>query len=86
MFGSTFYIMHEKQYIFFEISVLFGTGELNTYVYDSGGLYRRKFVSDGRQGENNDDHSRGRKASPVHSDTGITEAHERTAQRPLAGR
>ena len=44
MFGSTFYIMHEKQYIFFEISVLFGTGELNTYVYDSGGLYRRKYV------------------------------------------
>ena len=34
----------------------------------------------------NDDHSRGRKASPVHSDTGITEAHERTARRPLAGR
>ena len=26
------------------------------------------------------------KASPVHSDTGITEAHERTAGRPLAGR
>ena len=25
------------------------------------------------------------KASPVHSDTGKTEAHERTAQRPLAG-
>ena len=38
------------------------------------------------QGEDNDDHSRGRKASPVHSDTGITEAHEWTARRPLAGR
>ena len=41
---------------------------------------------DRRQGEDNDDHSRGRRASPVHSDTGITEAHERTARRPLAGR
>ena len=29
----------------FEMSVLFETGELNTYVYDdSGGLYRRKYV------------------------------------------
>ena len=36
--------------------------------------------------EDNDDHSRGWKASPVHSDTGITEAHERTARHPLAGR
>ena len=34
----------------------------------------------------NEDNSRGRKASPVHSDKGITEAHERTARRPLAGR
>ena len=29
---------------FFEMSVLFETGELNTYVDDSGGLYRRKHV------------------------------------------
>ena len=29
---------------FFEMSVLFEIGELNTYVYDSGGLYRRKYV------------------------------------------
>ena len=41
---------------------------------------------DRRQGEDNDDRPRGRKASPVHSDTGITEAHQRTARRPLAGR
>ena len=59
------------------MSVLFETGELNAYVYDGGGLYR-KHVKDRRQGEDNDDHSGGRKASPVHSDTGITEAHERT--------
>ena len=26
------------------MSVLFETGELNAYVYDSGGLYRRKYV------------------------------------------
>ena len=68
------------------MSVLFETGELNAYVYDGGGLYRRKYVWDRRQGEDNDDHSRGRKASPVHCDTGITEAHERTARRPLARR
>ena len=66
--------------------VLFETGELNTYVYDSGGLYRRNYVEDRRQGENNDNHSRGLKAFPVHSDTDMTEAHERTARRPLAGR
>ena len=29
---------------FFEMSVLFETGELNAYVYDGGGLYRRKYV------------------------------------------
>ena len=29
---------------FFEMSVLFETGELNTHVYDSGGLYRRKYA------------------------------------------
>ena len=69
------------------MSVLFETGELNAYVYDGGGLYRRKYVrTEGKEGEDNNDHSRGRKASPVHSDTGITEAHERTARRPLAGR
>ena len=28
----------------FEMSVLFETGEMNTYVYDGGGLYRRKYV------------------------------------------
>ena len=26
------------------MSVLFETGELNAYVYDRGGLYRRKYV------------------------------------------
>ena len=41
---------------------------------------------DRRQGEDNAGHSRGRKASPVRSDTGITEAQERTARRLLAGR
>ena len=65
------------------MSVLLETGELNAYVYDGGGLYRRKYVR--TEGKGRNDHSRGRKASPVHSDTGITEAHERTA-RPLAGR
>ena len=37
---------------FFEMSVLFVTGELNAYVYDGGGLYQRKYVrteSKGRQ-------------------------------------
>ena len=29
---------------FFEMSVLFKTGELIAYVYDGGGLYRRKYV------------------------------------------
>ena len=29
---------------FFEMSVLVETGELNAYVYDGGGLYRRKYV------------------------------------------
>ena len=67
--------------------VLFETDELNAYVYDDGGLYRRKYVCLGQKARgDNDDHSRGRKASPVHSDTGITEANERTARRPLAGR
>ena len=68
--------------------VLFETDELNAYVYDDGGgLYRRKYVCLGQKARgDNDDHSRGRKASPVHSDTGITEVHKRTARRPLAGR
>ena len=29
---------------FFEMSVSFETRELNAYVYDGGGLYRRKYV------------------------------------------
>ena len=33
-----------KAMYFFEMSVLFETGQLNTYVYDSGGFYRRKDV------------------------------------------
>ena len=43
---------YNKAIYFFEMSVLFETGELNAYVYDSGGLYRRKYVrteSKGRQ-------------------------------------
>ena len=55
---------------FFDMLVLFETGELNTCVYDSGGFYRRKDIWDRRQGEKSDDHSRGPKASPVHSGTG----------------
>ena len=35
---------YNKAIYFFEMSVLFETGELNAYVYDSGGLYRRKYV------------------------------------------
>ena len=34
----------QKAIYFFEMSVLFETGELNAYVYDGGGLYRRKYV------------------------------------------
>ena len=33
-----------KAIYFFEMSVLFETGELHAYVYDGGGLYRRKYV------------------------------------------
>ena len=33
-----------KAIYFFEMSVLFETAELNAYVYDGGGLYRRKYV------------------------------------------
>ena len=36
--------IYNKAICFFEMSVLFETGEFNTYVYDSGVLYRRKFV------------------------------------------
>ena len=38
--------MNNEQYFvyFFEMPVLFETGELNTYDNDSGGLYRRKYV------------------------------------------
>ena len=38
-------IARTKAIYFFEMSVLFETGELNAYVYDSGGLYRRKYVT-----------------------------------------
>ena len=34
----------EHAIYFFEMSVLFETGELNAYVYDGGGLYRLKYV------------------------------------------
>ena len=68
------------------MSVLFETGELNAYVSDGGVLYRRKYVRTEGKGRTTTTLSRGRKASPVHSDTGITEAHERTARRSLAGR
>ena len=36
--------IYNKAIYFFEMSVLFETGELNAYVYDGGGLYRRKYV------------------------------------------
>ena len=36
--------LRKKAIFFFEMSVLFETGELNEYVYDGGGLYRRKYV------------------------------------------
>ena len=35
---------HQYAIYFFEMSVLFETGELNAYVYDGGGFYRRKYV------------------------------------------
>ena len=34
----------EEPIHFFEMSVLFETGELNAHVYDGGGVYRRKCV------------------------------------------
>ena len=36
--------LEPKAIYFFKMSVLFETGELNAYVYDDGGLYRRKYV------------------------------------------
>ena len=36
--------IYNKAKHFFEMSVLFETGELNAYVYDDGRLYRRKYV------------------------------------------
>ena len=33
-----------KAIYLFEMSVLFETGELDAYVHDGGGLYRRKYV------------------------------------------
>ena len=36
--------VYNKAICFFEMSVLFETSELNAYVYDGGGLYRRKYV------------------------------------------
>ena len=36
--------IYNKAIYFLEMSVLFETGELNTYAYDSDGLYRRKYV------------------------------------------
>ena len=38
------YLFLSKAIHFFEMSALFETGELNAYVYDGGGLYRRKYV------------------------------------------
>ena len=68
---------------FFDISVFLETGELNTYVNDSAGFYRRNYVLDRRQGEKSDDHCRRPNAYPVPSCAGITEALERTARHSL---
>ena len=35
---------HYEAIYFFEMPVLFETGELNAYVNDGGGLYRREYV------------------------------------------
>ena len=35
--------MSQNAIYFFEMSVLFETGEFNAYVHDRGGLYRRKY-------------------------------------------
>ena len=40
----TFRRTYNKAIYFFKMSVFFETGEVNTFVYDSGGLYRRKYV------------------------------------------
>ena len=68
------------------MSVLFETGELNAYVYDVvGSTDGNTFRTEGK-GRATTITLVGRKASPVHSNTGITKAHERTARRPLVGR
>ena len=36
--------IYNKAIYFVEMSVLFETGELNAYVHDGSGLYRRKYV------------------------------------------
>ena len=36
--------MYNKAIYFFDMSVLFETGELNAYVYGGDGPYRRKYV------------------------------------------
>ena len=41
---STNFFIKKKRIYFYEMSVLFDTGELNAYVYDGGELYRRKYV------------------------------------------
>ena len=44
--------IHNKAIYFFEMSVLYESGELNAYVYDGGGLYRRKYVrTEGKGGQ-----------------------------------
>ena len=43
-YNMTIRTIYNAAIYFFELPVLFETGELNTYVYDSGGLYRRKYV------------------------------------------
>ena len=42
-----FAVIKTKTIITFEMTVLFEPGELNTYVHDSRGFYRRTFVTDG---------------------------------------
>lgn len=68
---------------FFDMSVFLETGELNTYVNDSGGFNRRNYVLARRHGEKSDDHCRRPNAYPVPSCAGITEALERTARHSL---
>ena len=40
----TFRRIYNKAIYFIKMSVFFETGEVNTFVYDSGGLYRRKYA------------------------------------------